>query len=169
VSKTEAAELRRLAKSRATALRLVQRAQLIVALLDEPSLTASEAAKQVGFGSDRSGVLWVKRFNAAGIAGLNDQPRSGAPVTHTEAVRSRLIELARHKPSTLGYPFAVWSLERLQSAYQERHQLHLSRSTIWEWLEAEGFDWKRQASWFRDADKQDSEFVEKRGPSSAPT
>jgi transposase len=80
-----------------------------------------------------------------------------------------LIALARTKPDSLGYPFKLWTLERLQTAFQERNGVHLSDSTIWEWVEAEGFRWKRQESWFHDAEKQDPEFVEKRGASSPPT
>jgi hypothetical protein len=41
----------------------------------------------------------------------------------------------------------------------------LSDSTIWEWVEGEGFKWKRQQSWFHEAEKHDPEFVEKRGAS----
>src|SRR5262245_21903518 len=100
-------------------MRLVQRARLIVALLDDPQLPASDAARQVGFVSDASGPQWVRRFSAAGIAGLQDKPRSGAPVTHTEEVRSRVIDLALQKPASLGYPFALWSLPRLQAALAE--------------------------------------------------
>jgi hypothetical protein len=32
-------------------------------------------------------------------------------------------------------------------------------------MEAEGFEWKRQQSWFHEAEKHDPEFVEKRGAS----
>ena len=42
-------------------------------------------------------------------------------------------------------------------------QLHLSDSTIWTWLDEDGLEWKRQQSWFHDAEKHDPEFVEKRG------
>ena len=62
--------------------------------------------------------------------------------------------------------FKLWTLERLQTAFQERHGIHLSDSTIWEWLEADGLEWKRQESWFHEAEKHDPEFVEKRGASS---
>lgn len=165
----EAEALRRLAKSRTESVRTVQRARLIVALLDNPHLPASQAAKQVGFRSDVAGPLWVRRFNADGIAGLEDKPRPGAPVTHTETVRSQVIDLALQKPATLGYPFVLWTLSRLQTAMKERHALHLAQSTLWEWLDAEGLDWKRQQSWFQEPERHDPEFVEKRGPSSGPT
>jgi transposase len=68
----------------------------------------------------------------------------------------------------LGYPFALWTLERLQTAFQEQHGIHLSDSTIWEWLAAEGLEWKRQESWFHETEKHDPQFVEKRGASSPP-
>jgi transposase len=169
VSADESNELRRIVKSRTESVRKVQRARLLVVMLDNPALPASEAAKQVGFGSDAAGPKWVRRFNAEGIAGLEDKPRAGAPVTHTEQVRSQVIDLALQKPASFGYPFVLWTIARLQAAMQERHGLHLAQSTLWEWLDAEGLDWKRQQSWFQEPERHDPEFVEKRGSSSGPT
>ena len=60
-----------------------------------------------------------------------------------------------------GYPFKLWTLERIQTAFQEGEGVHLSDSTIWEWVLGEGFRWKRQESWFHDAEKADPGFVEK--------
>jgi transposase len=160
----EETEIRRLANSRKEPIRLVQRARVIVAMLDDPTLHASDAGLRVGFKSNASGSTWVKRFNSEGIAGLEDKPRSGKPITHTEEVKSRVIDLALQKPRSLGLPFQLWTLTRLQSEYEERYGLHLAPSTIWNWMQAEGLDWKRQQSWFADPDKHDPEFVEKRGP-----
>jgi len=162
-------EISRLARSRKELVRIVQRAQLIKAMNDDPKLPASEAGFMVGYTSTASGPMWVKRFNEEGIAGLEDKPRSGKPVTHTEEVRSQLVDLALQKPRSLGQPFELWTLPRLQTEYEERYGLRLGTSTIWKWLQAEGLDWKRQQSWFQDADKHDPEFVEKRGPSSGHT
>jgi transposase len=162
----EETEIRRLARSRKEPMRLVQRAGLIEALYDEPNLNATEAGLQAGFKSSGSGVAWVRRFNEEGLAGLEDKPRGGRPATHSEAVRSRVIDLALQKPFMLGLPFQLWTVSRLQTEYEERYGLHLSTSTIWEWVKAEGLDWKRQQSWFHEAEKHDPEFVEKRGPSS---
>ncbi len=77
--------------------------------------------------------------------------------------------LARPKHESLGYPSKLWTLEGLQMAFWERLGVHLSDSTIWEWVEAEGFHWKRSESWFHEAEKADPEFVEKRGALSRPT
>lgn len=161
----EETEIRRLAASRKAPHRLVQRAKVIVAMLDDPQLHASHAGIKAGFKSLQMGLNWVKRFNEEGLAGLEDKPKAGRPPTHDQQVHSALISLALQKPDSLGYPFKLWTLERLQTAFQERQGVHLSDSTIWEWMEAEGFSWKRQQSWFHEAEKHDPEFVEKRGAS----
>jgi transposase len=161
----EEAEVRRLAASRKEPHRLVQRAKVIVAMVDDPKLHATLAGSKAGFSGRQSGITWVKRFNEEGLAGLEDKPKMGRPPTHDPKVRSELISLALQKPDTLGYPFKLWTLERLQTAFKERQGVHLSDSTIWEWVEGEGFKWKRQQSWFHEAEKHDPEFVEKRGAS----
>lgn len=160
----EQAETARLAGSRKKPMRLVQRAKIILAMMEDPDLSAGDAGVRAGYHSVGAGPMWVQRFNEAGLAGLEDQPRSGRKATHSREVRSALISLALQKPRTLGYPFELWTLERLQSAFKERHGLHLSDSTIWTWVAEEGFQWKRQQSWFHEAEQHDPEFVEKRGP-----
>jgi len=164
----EISAVKRLAASRKESIRLVQRARVIALMLEDPTLYASEAALKAGFRSATVGALWVKRFNEQGLAGLQDKPRPGRQPVHTRETRSALVSLATQKPATLGYPFQLWTLERLQGAFEERHGTHLSDSTIWEWLAAEGLEWKRQQSWFHDAEKHDPEFVGKRGASLRP-
>jgi transposase len=159
----EKAEIERLAASRKESIRLVQRARIIAAMVENTELAATEAGYKAGFKSSAIGPRWVKRFNEDGLPGLEDRPRPGRKPVHSEAVRSALISLALQKPRSLGYPFELWTLERLQTAFQERQGVHLSDSTIWTWMAAEGFQWKRQQSWFHDVEKHDPEFVEKRG------
>lgn len=165
----EVTEIKHLASSRKESIRLVQRARIIAFMLEDSMLYASDAGRKAGFASVVSGPVWVRRFNEQGLAGLEDQPRPGRKPTHGQEVHSRLVSLATQKPRTLGYPFELWTLERLQTAFQERHGIHLSDSTIWDWLDAEGLEWKRQESWFHEAEKHDPQFVEKRGASSRRT
>ena len=66
VSEIEAKALRKLSKSRTQPYRRVQRAKLLVHMIDDETLTASKAAKQAGFKSGVSGAHWVNRFNEAG-------------------------------------------------------------------------------------------------------
>ena len=134
----EETEIRRLAASRKESHRLVQRAKVIVAMIDNPKLHATHTGLQAGFGGIQSGINWVRRFNEAGIPGLEDKPKAGRPPTHDQSVRSALISLAQQKPDTLGYPFKLWTLERLQTAFKERNGVHLSDSTIWKGLKEKG-------------------------------
>lgn len=164
----ERKDIKRIVTSRTESVRRVQRARIIEAMMDAPELTASDAGKLAGFKSTNMGPMWVKRFNEEGLTGLEDRKRAGRPPTHSQETRSALIDLALQKPRTLGYPFELWTLERLQRAFKERSGTHLSDSTIWTWMDEEGFHWKRQQSWFHDAEKHDPEFVEKRGASSGP-
>jgi transposase len=132
-------------------------------MIDDPSLPASRAGEKAGFKGAPGGIRWVQRFNEAGIAGLKDKERPGRPLVHTQEIRSALLDLALQKPRSLEYPFELWTLERLQRAFKERQGLHLSDSTIWTWVEEEGFRWRKQESWFHEPEKHDPEFAEKRG------
>lgn len=58
----EQMEIRRLAASRKESMRLVQRAQIIAALMEDPYLTAGEAGLRVGYRSVGIDPMWVKRF-----------------------------------------------------------------------------------------------------------
>lgn len=159
----EVTEIKRLASSRKESIRLVQRARVLAFMMEDTNVYASEAGLKAGFSSTVTGPVWVHRFNEKGLVGLEDLPRRGRKPIHGAEVHSQLVSLATQKPKTLGYPFELWTLERLQTAFLERQGIHLSDSTIWEWLAAEGLEWKRQQSWFHAAEKHDPEFVEKRG------
>jgi hypothetical protein len=106
----EKAEIGRLAASRKEPIRLVQRARIIAAMVEDPSLTATDAGFQAGFKSSAVGVLRVKRFNEDGLAGLEDRPRPGRKPLHSQTVRSELVSLTLQKPRSLGYPFELWTL-----------------------------------------------------------
>ena len=168
MSAEEERELRKLASSRTAPVRLVQRAKVLVTMLEEPEVGAMEAGRRAGF-SGQSGCAWVKRFNQGGLAVLEDAPRGGRPPTHSPEVRSKRVSLALQKPRSRGLPFEFWTLERLQREFKHREGVHLSDSTIWTWLREEGLHWKRQQTGFHDAEKHDPEFVEKRGSLSGPT
>src|SRR5688572_25669779 len=89
VNAEEKKEIERLAKSRTAAARLLLRAKIIWAMIEEPTLSSTNAGVRAGV-SRATGPKWVKRFNEEGIAGLEDEARSGRPATHDESVRSKL-------------------------------------------------------------------------------
>jgi transposase len=160
----EAKAVKRLANSRTAPHRVVRRAQIVWA--SAQGETVPVIARQVGLSAFRVRA-WLHRFNRHGSAGLTDAPRAGRPRQHDEATRGTVIAMARTKPRSLGLPFALWTLGRLQQALQERHGLGVTPATIWKWLKAEGLLWKRQQSWFQVT--VEAAFAEKRGRSSRPT
>lgn len=110
---------------------------------------------------------WIKRFNAAGLDGLKDQPRSGRPPTYTTEQVGEVIAVALLKPDRLGLPFGCWTLDRLAAYLNEERGLPIKRSRINEILVAEGLRWRTDETWF--GDRVDPQFAEKRGPSSPST
>jgi len=143
----EKVQIRQLVNSDKKPTRLAKRARIIVEMLDDPDLTASNAGLKANFKSSATGLKWVKRFNQEGISGLRDRPRSGRDPVHGQDVCSTLIQLATQDPDDLKYPFRKWTLTRLQSALEERHGVSLSKSTVWTWLIEAGFKWNRQRRW----------------------
>jgi transposase len=160
----EANALKKFASSRTAPHRVVQRAQIIWASAQGEPVPA--IARHVGLSAFRVRA-WIHRFNRQGLAGLADAPRAGRPRQHDESARGTVIALARTKPRSLGYPFALWTLARLGQALQEHHGLGVTSATIWKWLQAEGLVWKRQQSWFQVT--VDTAFAAQRGRSSRPT
>ena len=156
--------VRRLAHARTAPARRVERARMIwLARAGQP---ASTIARELGISTDTV-RLWLKRFNAEGLAGLADRPRSGRPVTYTPEQVGEVIGASLTKPDTLGLPFGSWTLDRLQAYLNEVKGLPIKRSRIDEILVAEGLRWRQQETWF--GERVDPAFAEKRGPSSRST
>jgi len=105
----------------------------------------------------------IKRFNDAGLAALDDQPRAGRPPTYSPEQVSLVIHTAMTPPTDLGLPFKNWTLERLQDYLNEQQSLAIKRSRIGELLARAGLRWRENESWF--SASADPEFVQKRGPS----
>jgi transposase len=160
----EANELKRLAGSRTVPHRAVQRAQIVWASAHGEPVPAM--ARRVGLSACRVRA-WIHRLNRHGLSGFTDAPRAGRPRQHDETTRGAVIALARTKPRSVGWPFALWTLARRQQVLQERHGLLVTPATIWQGLRAEGLVWTRPPSWFQVT--VDAAFTEKRGPSSRPT
>ena len=60
VSEEEAVQVNRLAKSRTAAARLVQRAKVIQALLDDPKKSPTKAAQELGYRGPAAGTKWTE-------------------------------------------------------------------------------------------------------------
>jgi transposase len=157
----ERAAVERLAASRKAGARLVERARMILAVLAGRPVRAIATE----LGSDRRTVLhWLKRFDAGGLAALEDARRLGRPATYSPEERAEVVAAALRRPDReLGLPFACWSLDRLTAYLNEAKQIHIKRSRVGEILQQEGLRWRKQETWFG-TERVDPEFAQKKRP-----
>jgi transposase len=156
----EASAVEVLARSRTAPARRVERARIIRhAGRGETPPVIAEA-----LGVDAETVRRrIRRFNAEGLAALDDRHRSGRPATYSPDEVAAVIAAALTAPRSLGLPFASWTLDRLTAYLLEGKGVSMRRSRIDEILLAEGLRWRRHETWF--GARVDPEFAEKRGGS----
>jgi transposase len=152
----------RWSRSRTEPARRVERATIIRLALE--GLGVPQVAAELGL-CEAAVRKWIKQFNAGGLAGLEDAPRSGAPPRYTAEVTGQLVATALTPPQQVGLPFASWTYERLASYLAEQRQVRMKKTRIFEILQEEGLRWRHQESWF--GERVDPDFAKKRGPSSA--
>jgi transposase len=162
----ERERLTRLARAQTAPVRLARRAEIV--LRSARRETAPAIARQLGL-AEKTVRRWLERFDVAGLAGLDDAPRSGRPRTYTEEHRGRVIATARALPPKPEQgelpPTCHWTLDRL-AAELNREGVPIKRSQIRRFLKAEHVKWQRPRTWL---ESDDPAFAEKRGPSSGST
>jgi transposase len=160
----ERTHLEQLSHSRTAPVREVERARII--WWRHQGQRPSDIARHLNISPDCV-TLWVKRFNAAGLLGLADQPRAGRPATYSREQVGLVLATALTDPQSLGLPFGCWTLDRLVAYLHDQHGLTMKRSRIDEILLAEGLRWRQHETWF--GARVDPDFAQKRGPSSNST
>src|SRR3954468_6515070 len=163
LSEEERETLGRIARSRTVGAGQVRRAQMVLHALE--GLKAPEISARM----DLCGATvrhWLKRFNARGLQGLEEDVRSGRPPTYSAEQRSAVIPAALTRPADLGLPFACWTLDRLV-VYLSQQGIAMRRSRISEIFLQEGLKWRHEETWF--GARVDPEFARKRGRSSGST
>jgi transposase len=163
VDDQEQEELGRIARSRTVGAGLVRRAQIVLHALE------GLKAPEIGARMDLCGATarhWLKRFDARGLQGLEEDVRAGRPPTYSAAQRSAVIDTALTRPADLGLPFASWTLDRLV-AHLAAQGIAMRRSRISEIFLREGLRWRREETWF--GERVDPDFARKRGRSGGST
>jgi transposase len=163
LSDEEREALGRMVRSRTLGAGLVRRARIIMHALE------GLKAPEIGARMDLCGATvrhWLKRFDARGLQGLEEDVRTGRPPTYSAEQRSAVIDAALTPPAKLGLPFACWTLDRLV-AYLAERGIAMRRSRIGEILIREGLKWRHEETWF--GARVDPDFAQKRGRSSSST
>ena len=146
-SDDEQTKIERLTHAQSAPVRLVRRARIIHLALQ--GLTVPHIAAQLQI-SEKAVRQWLKRFETAGLDGLEDAPRSGRPHTYRLDGTNWVIAKARSLPPTPEErsqdgeeeaaanvpPTCHWTLDRLQ-AELAKDGLAIKRSQIRRLLKAE--------------------------------
>jgi transposase len=159
VDAAERAAVEKLAGSRKAEARLVERAAIVWRWLQGKPAKAIAAELQL---DGRTVTPWLKRFDAGGLAALEDAPRRGRPATYSPEERAEVVAAALHRPQELNLPFGCWSLDRLTAYLHEHKQIAIKRSRVGEILLEEGLRWRKQETWFG-TEKVDPDFAKKKG------
>jgi transposase len=160
VSEEEHAQLERISRSRTVPQRHVERARIILGLLENKRVVEVATAVRR---SEATVYNQLHQFNARGMAFLDDLPRAGRGQTYDERQRGEMIATARTHPQTLGRPFGHWTLDRLVVYVNEELGIPISRSQLGAVLTAEGLKWYQEKTYF--TERPDPQFAEKRGRS----
>src|SRR5918998_5571971 len=157
----EASAVEVLARSRTAPARRVERAPRIIRRAGRGE-TPPTIAEALGLDAETARRR-IRRFNAEGLAALDDHHRLGRPATYAADAVAAVITAALTSPRRLDLPFASWTLDRLAAYLLEQKGIAMRRSRIDEILLKEGLRWRRQETWF--GARVDPEFAEKRGAS----
>jgi transposase len=156
----EALAVKALARSRTAAARRVERARVV----GRAGRGETPPAVAAALGLDaETARRRIRRFDAEGMAALEDHHRSGRPPTYSAGEVATVIAAALTAPRSLGLPFASWRPDRLAAYLLEHKGIAMRRSRIDEILLEEGLRWRRQEPWF--GARIDPQFAEERGGS----
>jgi transposase len=153
----EAELLHALVQARSVPVELVQRAYLVLA--SAAGHKPGQIAEQVGLSVGRVRE-WIERFNASGLLGLFDLPRSGRPREYEAEAALRVVAIATTPPAQVGMPINTWSLSHLQRYLTEETEIgRLCRETIRGILHEHGISYQEAQRW---QESSDPEFESKR-------
>jgi transposase len=158
IKEEERKELERRRKSRTVEARVRMRAEMV--LRKEEGANLAEIGEELGVDYETVS-LWIHRFNAEGLEGLEEKEGRGRKRRYDEEARGEMIALARSRPQVEETGFSSWSLDRLQEVLQREKGIGVSRAQLARILEAEGLKWYQERTYF--TERPDPQFAEKRG------
>lgn len=124
-----------LSRSRTEEARLVLRAKIIIGCMRGESLSQTARRLQV---RPNTVLDWRRRFEKAGLAGLNDYPRPGKPRKYDAEFRRSILGLLEEPPPP---GQACWDGPAIAC------RLSTSVHAVWRLLRKEGICLSRQRSW----------------------
>ena len=102
---------------------------------------------------------WVHRYNAEGVEGLKDRPRSGRPPFLSDSQKSELERVIQSNPSDYGYHTATWTGALIIDFVKKRFGVEYKRAQIYNILHSMDFSFQRGRGYFPEA-KERTERLE---------
>ncbi len=85
---------------------------------------------------------WLTAYQARGLAGLDDAPRSGRPLREKHLVAIAQAQTSQPPPN-FGYRQACWTIALLVTHLWQRFRVQVSAATLRRAVHAAGFTWHR--------------------------
>lgn len=141
IPESDLIELERRIRSRNISRKENDRAYIVIE--SSKGRQPSEIAKELRTYANKV-IFWRKAYQAKGLSGLDDSPKSGRSVIYDEIFKDRVLKKISDSPPD-GY--ARWDAPLLSE------ELNCSVDAIWRLLKKEGIHLNRQRSWCISTDK----------------
>ena len=119
----------------------------------ERGWTVSAAADAFDI-SRRTLHRWLSRRQEGGAAGLERRLGSGRPRKLEELDEGELRAIVLQPASTFGFETDLWTVGRLHRVIQDRHQIAISRDTVWRRLREAGLTYQKPEREYYEVDEE---------------
>jgi transposase len=106
--------------------------------------------------------VWVNNFNANGLEGLVNKPKSGRKSLLTGQQKERLADVLRNnRPDDVGFNSATWNGPLVCEYIKAAYGVEYKRAQVYNILKALGFTFQKARGKYPEADPaQQAEFIE---------
>ena len=87
--------------------------------------------------------LWLRAYEANGIAGLFDQPRPPRARVKSKQIEEAVDEIIHRPPPEFGFDRSTWSLESITEYVLASRGVQVGLQTVREVLAEKGYRWRR--------------------------
>ena len=100
--------------------------------------TPAEAAAAVGV-ARQTAYIWKAVLEDGGIDALRNMPTRGRPARLDDAQLQGLARVLLQSPTKHGFGSELWTLKRIGSLIEQRHDVKFGQTQVWRILGALGF------------------------------
>jgi transposase len=105
--------------------------------------------------SHKSICNWVKRFNAEGMEGLKDRPRSGRPSRLSSEARAKLKRVVLSSPTEYGFSSGTWTWALVSQYIKNSFSVEFKKAQIYNILHSLGLSFQKGKGFFPEAENRE--------------